>query len=69
MEYMEIKRFDRQTVGYIEIDAAGNKTVRDFYHRILGYYDKSGNVTMNFYRQIIAFGDVTGIFFKDLIRI
>ena len=65
---MEIKKFNLQIVGYIDIDSSGNKIVRDFYNRILGYYDSSRNVTTNFYRQIIAFGDVTGIFFKDLIN-
>ena len=67
MERMEIKKFNMQTVGYIEIDGNGNKTVKDFYGRILGYYEKSRNATLNFYRQVIAFGDVTGIFFKDQI--
>lgn len=65
---MEIKTFNLQTVGTIETDGSGNKTVKDFYGRILGYYDSKTNATMNFYRQIIAFGDVTGIFFKDKIN-
>ena len=64
-----IKKFNQQIVGYYEVDGSGNKVVRDFYNRILGYYDKSRDVTMDFYKRIIAYGDVTGIFFKDQISI
>jgi hypothetical protein len=45
-------------LGYIETDGAGNKTVRDFYNRILGYYKKDRNVTTDFYGHILAKGDV-----------
>ena len=64
---MEIRTFNRQIVGTIEVDGSGNKIVKDFYGRILGYYDSSNNATKNFYGQIIAYGDVTGIFFRDQI--
>ena len=62
-----ISKVNRQIVGYYEIDSSGNKTVRDIASRILGYYDSSRDVTMTVSRQIIAYGDVTGIFFKDQI--
>jgi len=63
-----IKDFYGKTLGYIEIDFSGNKTVKDFYGRILGYYKASSNTTTLFSGKIIAYGDVTGIFFKDILR-
>ena len=68
MEKQVIRSFTGQIVGYYEIDYKGNKTIKDFYGRILGYYEKSGDVTRLFNYTIIARGDVSGIFFKDLIR-
>ena len=69
MARMEIQTVSRKTVGYIDVDASGNKTVMDFSRRILGYYDASRNVTTNFYRSIVAYGDVTGVFFKDDLKV
>ena len=68
MARMEIQTPSRVTVGFIDTDASGNKTVMDFSRKILGYYDASRNVTTNFYRSIVAYGDATGVFFKDDIR-
>lgn len=68
MERKEIRQFGGRIVGYYEIDGSGNKTVKDFYGKILGYYDASRDYTMDFYRKIFAVGDVTGIFFKDDIK-
>lgn len=62
-----IKKFSGEIVGYYETDISGNKTVKDFMGRILGYYDSSRDVTMLFNRKVIAYGDVSGIFFKDKI--
>ena len=64
-----IRKTSQQIVGYYEIDYSGNKTVRDISGRILGYYDSSRDVTMTISRQIIAYGDITGIFFKDQFNI
>ena len=63
-----ISTFERRIVGYIDTDSSGNKTVMDFYHKILGYYNRSTNATMTYSRKIIAYGDATGVFFKDDIR-
>ena len=68
MERMTIKQFGGLVVGYIDIESNGDKTVKDFNLRILGYYDRSRDVTTDFYKRIIAYGDVTGIFFKDKIK-
>ncbi len=58
-------RNDRlQIIGYIEIEDNGNKTVRDFYRRILGYYDANTDTTRDFYRRVVARGDVVGILFN-----
>ena len=62
-----IRKINQQIVGYYEVDSSGNKTVRDTLGRLLGYYDSSRDVTMTVSRQIIAYGDVTGIFFKNQI--
>lgn len=65
MEKMYIKKFSGYIVGIIEIDSNGDKTVKEFSGKILGYYRKNRDVTTDFYGKIIAFGDITGIFFKD----
>ncbi|WP_300924593.1 hypothetical protein [uncultured Clostridium sp.] len=52
-----IKNFFGKIIGYIETDSQGNKTIKDFYKRIKGYYDAKQDVTKNFYKQIIAKGD------------
>ena len=65
MEKQEIKQFSGKIVGFYEIDSSGDKTIKDFYGKILGYYRKSRNVTTDFYGRIIAFGDISGIFFKN----
>lgn len=46
----------------IETDAIGNKTVRDFYGRLVGRYDKRNDVTRDFYGRIVARGDSCGMF-------
>ena len=42
-----------------------DKTVKDFYGRILGKYNKKLNVTKDFYGRLVAKGDQTGLLFKD----
>ena len=68
MERAEIKTADFMLIGYIETDSSGNKTVRDRNMMILGYYEKNRDATMDNYRRIIAYGDVTGVFFSSKIR-
>lgn len=59
-----IRDFSGRIVGYIETDAQGNKTVRDFYRVILGKYDKRNNVTRDFYGRVIARGDASASLIK-----
>lgn len=52
-----IRNFKGQIIGYVETENNGDKTFRNFYRRILGYYDKALNVTRDFYKRVIARGD------------
>ena len=56
-----IKNNKFQIIGYIETDEKGNKTVLDFYRRVLGYYDASTDTTRDFYRRVIARGDAAAM--------
>lgn len=61
-----IRDFYGVIIGFIETDDRGDKTARDFYRRILGYYDKKQNVTRDFYHKIIAKGDaVVGLIYAE----
>ncbi len=68
MERAEIKTPNFMLIGYVETDSSGNKTVRDRNMMILGYYEKNRDATMDNYRRIIAYGDVTGVFFSSKIQ-
>ena len=46
-------------IGNIETDGRGNKTVKNFYGKVLGYYDKSANVTKDFYGRVLYHGDMS----------
>ena len=64
MTNQEILRdFYGRIIGYIETDNQGNRTIRDKYRKILGYYDKKSNVTRDFYKRIIAKGDQSALLF------
>ena len=53
-----VKAVTGHILGWIEEDTVtGNKTVRDFYGRILGKYEKHLDLTRDFYGKIIARGD------------
>ena len=69
MERQMIRQFSGKIVGFIDVDSNGDKTVRAFSGMILGYYRKNRDVTTDFYGKIIAWGDITGIFFKDFFNI
>lgn len=62
-----IREFSGVIIGYIDTDSrTGNKTARDFYNKILGYYYADRNVTTNFYNQIVAQGDCTsGLIYEE----
>lgn len=53
-----IKDFYGRIIGYIRTAPNGDQIAYDFYHVVLGYYDARQNVTRNFYRQVIAQGNV-----------
>ena len=60
-----IKEFGGKIIGWIETDKDGNQQVRDFYGKILGKYDKSLNVTSDFYGRILTRGNtVAGLVYK-----
>ena len=47
-----------QIIAYVETDTStGDKTLRNFYNQILGYYRARDNTTRDFYNMIIAKGD------------
>jgi hypothetical protein len=61
-----IRSWNGKIIGFIEEDSvSGDKTVKDFYGRILGKYNKKLNVTKDFYGRLVAKGDQTGLLFKD----
>ena len=60
-----IRDFGGSIIGYIETESNGDKKVTDFYGKTLGYYDAGTNTTRDFYKRIIARGDICGIFFKN----
>ena len=63
MQEKTIKKFGGKIIGYISTDAEGSKTVMDYNRRILGYYDARRDETTDFYRRVIAYGDISGVFF------
>ena len=54
----KIKDWTGKIIGFIETDSVtGNKTVKDFYGRILGRYIKKINQTQDFHGRLVAKGD------------
>lgn len=58
---ISVKDWRGRIIGWIETDENGNKTIRDFYQRILGKYDKKHDVTRDFYGRIVAKGDQSSL--------
>ncbi len=65
MQRVQIKKPNGFLVGYYDIEDNGDKTIRDNTGMILGYYSKSYDRTMDYKRSIIAYGDVSGVFFSN----
>ena len=65
MEEIIVRKTNFQTVGYILVDGNGDKTVMNFYKRILGRYDASSDTVRDFYGNIVARGDAAAILLKD----
>jgi hypothetical protein len=52
-----IKDWTGRIIGWIEVDEYGNKTIRDFYNKVLSTYNKRLNITRDFYGRQVAKGD------------
>ena len=63
-----VREFSGKILGSIETDHLGNKTIRDFYGRVLGKYDKKQDVTRDFYGKIVARGDQSSLLIGTNIR-
>lgn len=57
----EVRAPDGRILAYIDIRPNGDKFVRDFYGKGLGSYDKSCDITRDFYGRMVARGDNVGI--------
>ena len=53
-----VKDFYNRIIGSTE-DVGDEIIARDFYNKVLGYYRKKENITMDFYRRVIGKGDLT----------
>lgn len=61
----KIKEWTGKVIGTIETDTVtGDKTVKDFYGRVLGKYIKKLNVTKDFYGRVVAKGDQSAMLFS-----
>lgn len=58
MQEIVIKDYYGRIQGKIEVKDNGDKTLRDFYGRILGTYQKSDDTTRDFYYRIVGHGDL-----------
>lgn len=59
---LPVKKYDVRDIGgkilgYIEEDKEGNQQCRDFYGKILGFYNKKQDVTRDFYGKIVTRGN------------
>ncbi len=61
----KIKDWTGKVIGSVETDTVtGDKTIKDFYGRILGKYVKKLNVTKDFYGRVVAKGDQSSMLFS-----
>lgn len=65
MKEIIVKKVNFQIAGYIQVESNGDKTVLDFYRRILGHYDASSDTVRDIQGRIIARGDAAAILLKD----
>jgi hypothetical protein len=52
-----IKDFGGRIIGYVEVASNGDKTGKDFYRCIVGYYDHETDTTKDFQRRVVSQGD------------
>ena len=57
----DIRDFSGKIIGRVDVKPNGDKVIRDFHNRILGYYVASRDVTTDFHNRVIARGDCTGM--------
>lgn len=61
-----VKSFDGRIIGWIDTDTVTlDQTGRDFYQRIVGYYDKKLNVTRDFYKRIRYRGNMLAALIQE----
>ncbi len=60
----KIQDYTGKILGFVETDGSGNKVLRDFYGKILGKYNKSLDITQDFYGCQVAKGDCLMILLK-----
>lgn len=53
-----IRNFSGTIIGYLDHEGNGDITVRDFYGKVLGRYERSGDVTRDFYGRILYRGNM-----------
>ncbi|MBQ6946476.1 MAG: hypothetical protein IJN42_00365 [Clostridia bacterium] len=53
-----IKNYQGRIIGFIEVKSNGDKVLYDFPGKILGKYNKSLNVTQDFYGRQVGKGDI-----------
>ena len=51
-------------IARIDEQSNGDKIIKNFYGQILGKYDKTLDVTKDFYGRIVAKGECVGILIK-----
>ena len=65
MKEITVRKLNYQIVGYIQVESNGDKTVMDFYRRVLGHYDSASDTVRDFQGRIVARGDAAAILLKD----
>ena len=59
MSYREtIREFSGSVVGYLDHESNGDITVRNFYGKVLGRYERSSDTTKDFYGRILYHGNM-----------
>ncbi|MBQ7699627.1 MAG: hypothetical protein IJT49_04710 [Clostridia bacterium] len=65
MKEIVIRKTNFQIVGYVQVESNGDKTVTDYYRRVLGSYDAASDTVRDFQGRVIARGDAAVILLKD----
>ena len=59
MSYREtIREFSGSVVGYLDHESNGDITVRNFYGKVLGRYERSSDTTKDFYGKVLFRGNM-----------